>query len=98
RPEYADIVPRREEETEGTKKKYNIGNPDLAPTLSNNLDFGLEYYFASLGVISANAFYKDLTDYRYTLVYKDGVKIGDIDYEAEFETPIDAPNGHLMGL
>ena len=98
RPEYTDIVPRREEETEGRKIKYAIGNPNLEATLSNNLDLGLEYYFASLGVVSANAFYKDLTDYRYTLAYKDKVTIGGTEFDAEFETPINAPNGHLMGL
>lgn len=95
RPEFSQIVPRRIEETDGLDISYEIGNPDLQPTLSNNLDFGLEYYFASLGVVSANAFYKDLTDYRYILNYTDTLPTGG---EADFETPINAPEGHLMGL
>ncbi len=98
RPEFNQIVPRRIEETDGTDISYEIGNPDLQPTLSNNVDFGLEYYFASLGVVSANAFYKDLTDYRYILKYEDKVTIDGTEFDAEFETPINAPNGHLMGL
>lgn len=100
RPEFSQIVPRRIEQTESSKKtaSYEIGNPDLQPTLSNNVDFGLEYYFASLGVVSANAFYKDLTDYRYILKYEDKVTIDGTEFDAEFETPINAPNGHLMGL
>jgi TonB-dependent receptor len=98
RPEFSEIVPRRIEETDGTDITYEIGNPDLQPTLSNNLDIGLEYYFASLGVVSANAFYKDLTDYRYILNYEEEVTIGGVVYDAEFETPINAPDGHLMGL
>jgi len=98
RPEFNQIVPRRIEETDGTDVSYEIGNPDLQPTLSNNIDFGLEYYFASLGVVSANAFYKDLTDYRYILKYEDKVTIDGNEFDAEFETPINAPNGHLMGL
>ena len=98
RPEFNQIVPRRIEETDGSDISYEIGNPDLQPTLSNNVDFGLEYYFASLGVVSANAFYKDLTDYRYILKYEDKVTIDGTEFDAEFETPINAPNGHLMGL
>ncbi|MFN6985727.1 MAG: DNA recombination protein RmuC, partial [Rhizobium oryzihabitans] len=43
----------------------------LQPTLSNNVDAGLEYYFNSLGVVSANAFYKDLSNYRYVLKYSE---------------------------
>lgn len=95
RPEFNQIVPRRIEETDGSNISYEIGNPDLQPTLSNNIDAGLEYYFNSLGVVSANAFYKDLTDYRYILKYTEDFGV---DGEADFETPINAPDGHLAGL
>lgn len=98
RPEFSEIVPRRIEETDGSDISYEIGNPDLQPALSNNIDLGLEYYFASLGVVSANAFYKDLTDYRYTLKYSEPVTIDGTVYDADFETPINAPEGHLAGL
>lgn len=98
RPEFDQIVPRRAEETNGTDIAYEIGNPDLKPTLSNNVDAGLEYYFASLGVASVNAFYKDLSDYRYVLTYADTITIGATTYNAEFEAPINAPDGHLAGI
>ena len=98
RPEFNQLVPRRIEETDGRQISYEIGNPDLKPTLSNNLDLGLEYYFEGLGVASVNGFYKDLSDYRYTLVYGDEVTIDGSVYDAEFETPINAPKGHLMGI
>lgn len=98
RPEFSEIVPRRIEETDGSNISYEIGNPDLQPALSNNIDMGLEYYFTSLGVVSANAFYKDLTDYRYTLKYSDEVTIDGTVYDADFETPINAPDGHIAGL
>lgn len=98
RPEFNQIVPRRIEETDGSDIAYEIGNPDLEPTLSNNVDLGLEYYFASLGVVSANAFYKDLTDYRYVLTYEDQLNIGGTVFDAEFETPINAPDGHIAGV
>jgi len=100
RPEFSQIVPRRVEESDNSANEisYEIGNPDLQPTLSNNIDAGLEYYFASLGVISANAFYKDLSDYRYVLNYEDQITIGGQVFDAEFETPINAPDGHIAGL
>ncbi|WP_292051714.1 MULTISPECIES: TonB-dependent receptor [unclassified Brevundimonas] len=98
RPEFSQIVPRRVEETDGTDISYEIGNPDLKPTLSNNIDVGLEYYFSSLGVLSANAFYKDLSDYRYVLKYEDTLNIAGNVFDAEFETPINAPKGHIAGL
>jgi len=74
------------------------GNPDLKPTLSNNIDAGLEYYLRPLGVVSANAFYKDLSNYRFTLV-TDGAP-----YEpsptgvATITEALNAPDGHLMGI
>lgn len=98
RPEFNQIVPRHVEETDGTDISYEIGNPDLQPALSNNLDAGLEYYFASLGVASVNAFYKDLSDYRYVLNYEDTVVIGATTYDAQYAMPINAPDGHLAGI
>ena len=94
RPEYSDIVPRVSSETDGGTLKVELGNPDLAPTLSNNVDAGLEYYIRPLGVISANVFYKDLTDYRYELTLAgtyDGLP-------AELTRTENAPDGHLAGL
>ena len=98
RPEFNQIVPRKVEETDGLDVSYEIGNPDLQPTLSNNFDAGLEYYFASLGVVSANVFYKDLTDYRYILNYEVERTVGADTATDSYETPINAPDGHLMGL
>lgn len=94
RPEYSDIVPRVTTETDGGTLKVELGNPDLAPTLSNNVDAGLEYYIRPLGVISANVFYKDLTDYRYELTLAgtyDGLP-------ADLTRTENAPDGHLAGL
>ena len=39
------------------------GNPDLKPILSNNLDAGLEWYFAPRSLLSATLFYMDLQNY-----------------------------------
>lgn len=70
RPNYRDNVPRIAENSDGTGRLVQVsqGNPDLAPTLSNNFDAGLEYYFRPVGLVSANIFYKDLKDYEFTVV------------------------------
>ncbi len=39
------------------------GNPDLKPITSNNADVSLEWYFADRALLSASAFYMDLTSY-----------------------------------
>jgi TonB-dependent receptor len=70
RPNYRDNVPRVVENSDGEREIIDVrrGNPDLQPTLSNNFDASLEYYFEPAGLLSANVFYKDLEDYEFTLV------------------------------
>lgn len=102
RPDYTDIVPRLLEttETSGTNTRTTVarGNPDLRPTLSNNVDAGLEYYLRPLGVISANAFYKDLSNYRFTLV-TDGVPyVTPTTTVAQVTEARNARDGHLAGI
>jgi iron complex outermembrane recepter protein len=41
----------------------NGGNPDLKPIRSTNLDATFEYYYAPRSLLSAGAFYMDLTNY-----------------------------------
>lgn len=41
----------------------SAGNPNLKPITSNNLDATLEWYFADRALLSASAFYMDLTSY-----------------------------------
>jgi len=95
RPNFPQIAPRVLETSEGNTVRVEFGNPDLKPTLSNNVDAGLEYYIRPLGVISVNGFYKDLSDYRYTLntvgVYN-GVG------GAILSRPINARKGELYGV
>ena len=98
RPDYTDIVPRVLETTESGRTTVSRGNPDLKPTLSNNVDLGLEYYLRPLGVISANAFYKDLSNYRFTLV-TDGVPyVTPTTTVAQVTEARNARDGHLAGI
>lgn len=94
RPNFPEAVPRIVENTDGNTVRVTSGNADLQPTLSNNIDAGLEYYLRPLGVLSAHAFYKDLSDYRYT-VTRAGTYQG---LPALFTRPENAPDGKLYGL
>ena len=59
RPKYADLVPN----VIIDKEDIAFGNPDLNATLSYNLDLSAEYYFKSVGLISAGVFYKKINDF-----------------------------------
>lgn len=98
RPEYTDIVPRVLETTDSGRTTVTRGNPDLQPALSNNVDLGLEYYLRPLGVISANAFYKDLSNYRFTLVTSDAPYAPSPNGLADITEARNAYEGHLAGV
>jgi len=100
RPEYSEIVPRVVETSEGSTVTFARGNPNLESALSNNIDAGLEYYLRPLGVISVNAFYKDLSDYRFTLntqtPFADPTTPAIT--TAIYTEAVNAPDGHLAGV
>ncbi len=100
RPEYSEIVPRVVETSEGSTVTFARGNPNLESALSNNIDAGLEYYLRPLGVISVNAFYKDLSDYRFTLntqtPFTDPTTPAIT--TAIYTEAVNAPDGHLAGV
>jgi len=61
RPNYFSLVPYRQIAREDNE--ISIGNPDLTPTESMNLDFMAEHYFQSIGMVSAGLFYKDISGF-----------------------------------
>ena len=70
RPNYYDLVPYQivfQEDLEIAR-----GNSALKPTTSNNLDFLVERYFRSVGIVSGGVFYKRLNDYIYPFVRRRG--------------------------
>ncbi|KAA5803560.1 TonB-dependent receptor [Alkalicaulis satelles] len=92
RPNYPDVVARIFLNDDGDEVER--GNPDLNPTLSNNLDAGLEYYFEPLGLVAVNVFYKDLTDYEFTLRTPGVFEGAPVDFiQAE-----NAPDGFIRGI
>lgn len=99
RPNLVDIVPRILDETENSlTQSFTEGNPNLRPTLSNNIDAGIEYYIRPVGLLSVNAFYKDLTDYRFTLTRTSSITIGTQTGTLRVNRPENAPDGHLWGV
>ncbi|MEG8041271.1 TonB-dependent receptor [Sphingomonas sp. LR60] len=95
RPNFPQIAPRVLETTEGTTVRVEFGNPNLRPTLSNNVDAGVEYYIRPLGVIAVNGFYKDLSDYRYNVT---GFGTYNGVAGAVLSRPVNAREGKLYGV
>ncbi len=63
RPEYNSVSPTRTIDIED--QEVFLGNPDLDPTRSLNLDLAYEYYLGDIGYVSASGFYKRITDFIY---------------------------------
>lgn len=67
RPNFGDSAAFQliEVETEDGESEViaEVGNPNLDPYESTNLDFSIEYYPGQLGVISAGLFHKDIDNF-----------------------------------
>jgi len=50
-----------------SSESINFGNPDLKPMISNNFDALIEHYFMNVGHITVGVFYKELSDFVYSL-------------------------------
>ena len=73
-----------------------MGNSDLTPTLSYNFDLSADYYFKSVGLVSAGIFYKKINDFIVDQV------IGDYTYQnneyKKFTQPKNAGDADLLGV
>lgn len=94
RPNYFALVPYREIVREDNE--ISIGNPELIPTTSMNIDLMFEKYFRTIGIVSAGIFYKDIKDFIVTETKED------FEFEGNewstFSQPINGGNGQLFGL
>ncbi|MEG3766966.1 TonB-dependent receptor [Alteromonas sp. 14N.309.X.WAT.G.H12] len=73
RPGYSDIqagltVSQSARYTGGTG---TVGNPDLLPYESDNIDIGTDYYFGEGSYVSAGYFYKNVKNFIGSTVYTD---------------------------
>ena len=95
RPKYSHLVANATYNTEESPVEITLGNPDLKPITSHNFDLSGEYYFKSVGLVSAALFYKRVKDYSVNLKR-------DMPYanyaEAEVSQPLNAFDADLLGV
>ena len=92
RPKYANLVPN----VIIDKEDIAFGNPDLDPTLSYNLDLSAKYYFKSIGLVSADLFYKKIND--FIVDYRqNNYEYKGVTYE-EMKQPRNADDADLLGV
>ena len=92
RPQYANLVPN----VIIDKEDIAFGNPELNPTLSYNFDLSAEYYFKSVGLVSAGLFYKKINDFIVDYRQNDYEYKG-VTYE-EMKQPRNAGDADLFGV
>lgn len=61
RPDYEDM--QMAATISPSFNRATIGNPDIEPYTSDNMDIGIEWYFAEGSLLSATLFQKDISDY-----------------------------------
>ena len=93
RPKYVNLVPNMFINTEDNE--IELGNPDLNPTTSHNVDLSAEYYFKSIGLVSAGVFYKNVNDFIVDQTFKDYTYQG-VTYD-KFKQAKNAGNADLLG-
>ena len=76
RPDFQNLVPYQLINYE--RQVVRMGNPDLKPSTSMNLDLMYERYLENAGFLSAGVFYKDMADFIYneSTTFSEGVYEG----------------------
>jgi outer membrane receptor protein involved in Fe transport len=65
RPNFSDLSPLIDYNVNGTINAS--GNPNLKPAIAQNLDLGASLFSNSIGLFSANLFYKEIKDLVYSI-------------------------------
>jgi TonB-dependent receptor len=68
RPDFSEVVPRRSVDLEN--RLLTEGNPDLDPTLFTNYDFSIDYKLGRSGLLTLEAFYKEIEDLVFSIETK----------------------------
>ena len=95
RPKYSWLVAGTTYNTEENPVEIALGNPDLKPIISNNYDLSTEYYFKSVGLVSAALFYKRVDNYIVNLTRK--MAYGNYS-DARVSQPLNAFDADLLGV
>jgi TonB-dependent receptor len=100
RPNYTDLVPRRDFTVAGTVLTGSEGNPDLDPFESQNFDFSAEYYLGVGGVLSLGLFHKEIENpvYGFTDEQLNVVFEGQPYSRVSIARPENAEKGELTGM
>lgn len=94
RPNYYDLAPY--ELIIPDDNEIELGNPDLTPATSTNFDLMGEYYYKSLGILSAGAFYKQIDNFIYTASQRDVLYNGNV-YDV-FTRPENGATADVFGF
>ncbi len=92
RPRLSDSAYRRS--VDRSEEVVTEGNPDLKPYQATNLDASISYYMPHLGLLSAGAFYKDISDFIFTQF----INGGDATTGFDLNTPRNGKRASLTGL
>ncbi len=99
RPNFADSAPFQiieiEEDDGEFERVAELGNPDLDPMRSTNIDASIEYYPGELTVLSAGVFYKRITDF---VVMADVAGTGAFEDFDEAMQPVNGDRATVRGL
>ena len=94
RPKFSQMVPG--DRVNLADEEYTMGNPDLRNTVSNNYDLMFEYYFKSIGLVSAGVYYKQISDFIVDAMIEDQT-IGGTEFK-EFYKAVNAGDATLLGI
>lgn len=95
RPKYSWLVAGTTYDTGENPVEIALGNPDLKPIISNNYDLSTEYYFKSVGLVSAALFYKRVDNYIVNLTRT--MAYGNYS-DARVSQPLNAFDADLLGV
>ncbi|MFT5593410.1 MAG: TonB-dependent receptor [Oceanicoccus sp.] len=95
RPTFEQMAPSFSDTQDDGDKEASLGNSDLNPLKSNNLDLGVEYFTGNAGLISAFYFQKDIKDFIYQTDLAGSTQWSDYD---EVETFVNGDNATLKGV
>lgn len=103
RPKFEDVAAyqiiesKTEEDGDSfvTAREAEVGNPQLKPYESTNIDLSVEYYPGAIGVLSAGYFYKDIDNF---VVYADVAGTEDWQGYDEVVQPVNGESASLHGL
>lgn len=94
RPKYSAIVPGMN--IKRGDNEVEIGNPDLDATTSHNVDINAEYYWKTVGLVSAGVFYKRIEGFIVDEVAYNREYMGNV--WTKLTQPKNGGNANIVGI